>query len=53
MPVCEVLGKVTVSIGTGLCLIQELRRDATVSELIFDLVDFDLKLSPFPIVKAE
>ena len=53
MSVCEVLGKVTVCVGTGLCLVQEFRRNATVSELILDLVDFDLKLSPFPIVKAE
>ena len=27
--------------------------NTTVSELILDLVDFNLKLSPFPVIKAE
>ena len=53
MPVREILGKVAVSIFTGLSLIQELGMNPTVSELILDLVDFNLELSPFPVVKAE
>ena len=53
MPVREILGKVAVSIFTGLSLIQELGMNPTVSELILDLVDFNLELSLFPVVKAE
>ena len=53
MFVCEVLGKVTVSVGTGLCLVQELRRDASISELVFDLVNLDLELLPLPVVETE
>ena len=53
MSVREVLGKVAVSIFSSLSLIQELRMYSAVSELILDLVDFNLELSPFPVVKAE
>ena len=53
MPVREILGKVTVSVFTGLSLIQELGMNPTVSELVLDLIDFNLELSPFPVVKAE
>lgn len=53
MSVREVLGKVTVSIFCCLSLIQELGMYSAVSELILDLVNLYLKLSPFSVIKAE
>ena len=53
MSVREVLGKVAVSIFSSLSLIQELRMYSAVSELILDLVNLYLKLSPFSVIKAE
>ena len=53
IPGCEVLGKIAVSISSHLILAQERGTDTTVAQLVSDLVDFDLKLPPFLVVKAE
>ena len=49
----KVLGKIAVSISSHLILAQERGTDTTVTQLVSDLVDFDLKLPPLPVVKAE
>ena len=53
LPAREVLGKIAVSISSHLILAQERGTDTTVVQLVSDLVDFDLKLPPLPVVKAE